>query len=85
MVKTRCMEIWPNGPRLERVSMMGHRGTHLGDGGTGEGVGAQKVGTGLQVLPVDLLDDLRLSQRQHVVVALHQLVVVGETLPLYRS
>lgn len=66
----------------ERIGMVEHHHTHLGDGGTGEGVGAQKVGTGLQVLPVDLLDDLRLGERQHVVVALHQLVVVGEALPL---
>ena len=46
-----------------------------GDRGRIEGVGLDDVGAGSEILFVDFADDLRLGQRQQIVVALH---IVGE-------
>ena len=52
----------------------------LGDGRGAEGVGLDEVGTGLQVLLVDFLDDVGSGEREQLVVALHVMGMVAEAL-----
>jgi hypothetical protein len=50
------------------------------DGGGVEGVGANEVGAGVQVLRVDVADDVWLREAEQVVVALDQVRPVLEAL-----
>ena len=67
--------------RLQRILLV-RLGLHavvcLGDDRGREGVGLADVGAGLEVLPVDVVDDVGLGQGQEVVVALLGLRVVLE-------
>ena len=52
----------------------------LGDGRGAEGVGLDEVGTGLQVLLVDFLDDVGPGEGEQFIVALHVVGMVAEAL-----
>ena len=46
-----------------------------------EGVGLDDVGTGLKIFAMNVSDDERRSEREHVVAALQVSAVVGKTCP----
>ena len=71
----------PRGGDVELVGELLHLVVGQRDDLRVEGVRLDDVGAGLEVLEVDGADDVRLGQRQQVVVALHVGVPVGETLP----
>jgi hypothetical protein len=71
----------PRGLVVELVGQVGHAVVGERDRGRVEGVGLDDVRAGLEVLLVDLPDDVRLGEREQVVVADEVGGPVGETLP----
>ncbi len=70
----------PRRLEVELVGQLLHAVVGQRDRGGVEGVGLDDVGAGLEVLAVDAGDDLRLGERQQVVVALQVARPVGEPL-----
>ena len=70
----------PCGLAVELAGQVGHAVVGQRDGVRVEGVGLEDVGAGLEVLPVDRLDDPGRRDGEQVVVALEVLRPVGEPL-----